>query len=82
MESHFRGGGRIKRTYLSRKTKYLIILTAFQKLTANYELMKSSSESFKRGKEERKKQREEREKREKEEQEAKEKEAREKGQGK
>lgn len=52
------------------------------KLTANYELMKSSSESFKRGKEERKKQREEREKREKEEQEAKEKKAREKGQGK
>jgi len=55
------------------------------KLTANYELMKSSSESFKRGKEERKKQREEREereKREKEEQGAKEKEAREKGQGK
>ena len=44
--------------------------------------MKSSSESFKRGKEERKKQREEKEKREKEEQEAKEKEAREKGQGK
>ena len=60
----------------------LTLLTAFQKLTTSYEMMISSSESFKRGKEERKKQREERERREKEEQEAKEKEAREEGQGK
>lgn len=55
----------------------LIPLTACQKLTTNYEIVRSSGENTKKDREERRKKREQREK---EEQEAKDKEA--KGQGK
>lgn len=54
-------------------------LTASQKLTTSYEIVRSSGDNTRKDREERKKKREQREK---EEQEAKEKEAKEKGQGK
>jgi hypothetical protein len=57
----------------------LYSLTAFQKLTTNFDIVKSSGESTKKDREERKRKREERER---EEREKEEKEAKEKGQGK
>jgi len=55
----------------------LIPLTAFQKLTTNYDIIRSSGENAKKDREERRKKREQRE-----EEEAKEKEAKDKGQSK
>ena len=68
----------------NRHLMILTPLTAFQKLTTNYEIIKSSGESAQKDREERKKKREEREREEraKEEQEAKDKEAKEREEGK
>ena len=82
MESYLRGSRRTERTYLLSKPKRLINiapLTAFQKLTKNYDIVDSSGKSIQRDRDERKR-RKEKEEKEAKEKEKEEKEKKEKGQ--